>query len=67
MPLSDLKTHGMQMMPSVEGMDTDMETPSSVWSILDLLVLNLVQQEEEVEEDLEEGLDPQHEDLNSAS
>lgn len=61
----------MQMMPSMEGMDMYMETPSSVWSILDPLVLNLVGWEEveleEEEEDLEEGLDPQLEGLISGS
>lgn len=57
------------MMLSMEGMDMYMETPSSVWSILDPLVLNLVEwEEEEVEEvDLEEGLDPQLEGLISGS
>lgn len=58
------------MMPSMEGMDMFMETPNSVWSILDPLVLNLVEWEEEVveeEEDLEEGLDPQLEGLISGS
>lgn len=60
----------MRMMPSMEGMDMFMETPNSVWSILDPLVLNLVEWEEEVveeEEDLEEGLDPQLEGLISGS
>lgn len=60
----------MQMMPSMEGMDMYMETPSSVWSILDPLVLNLVGWEVvevEEEEDLEEGLDPQLEGLISGS
>lgn len=51
------------MMRSMEGMDMDMGTPSCVWSIL---VLNLAQWEV-VEEHLEEGLDPQLEDLNSGS
>ena len=67
------------MMLSTEEMDMDMETPSCVWSILDPLVLNLVQwevvvvkeeedvEEEEEEEDLGEDLDPQPEDLNSGS
>lgn len=58
------------MMPSMEGMDMFMETPNSVWSILDPLVLNLVEWEEvvvEEEEDLEEGLDPQLEGLISGS
>lgn len=64
-------------MLSMEGMDMVMETPSYVWSILDLLVLNLalwvevVLVEEEVmmekEEDLGEDLDPPLEDLNSGS
>lgn len=60
----------MRMMPSMEGMDMFMETPNSVWSILDPLVLNLVEWEEvvvEEEEDLEEGLDPQLEGLISGS
>lgn len=58
------------MMPSMEGMDMYMETPNSVWSIRDPLVLNLVGWEEEEvveEEDLEEGLDPQLEGLISGS
>lgn len=37
-------------MPSMEGMDMVMETPSYVWSILDLLVLNLALWEEVAEE-----------------
>lgn len=67
----------MRTMLSMEGMDMVMETPSYVWSILDLLVLNLalwvevVLVEEEVmmekEEDLGEDLDPPLEDLNSGS
>lgn len=56
---------------SMEGMDMDMETASSVWSIPDLLEINLVQMqvvvEVEVEEDQEEGLDLQLGDLNFAS
>lgn len=54
------------MMLFMEGMDMDMETPSSVLSILDPLAQNLVQWVA-VEEDLEEGLDPQLEDPNSGS
>lgn len=57
------------MMPSMEGMDMYLETPNSVWSILDPLVLNLVgwEEEEVEEEDLGEGLDPQLEGLISGS
>lgn len=61
----------MRMTLSMEGMDMDMETASSVWSIPDLLEINLVQMqvvvEVEVEEDQEEGLDLQLGDLNFAS
>lgn len=70
MPLFSLKTHGMQMMLSVAGMDVDMEIPSYVWNTHGSLLVRLVHQEvaEEVEEEVEEEeeVDLQHADLNTA-
>lgn len=54
------------MMLYMEGMDMYMETPNSVWSILGPLVVNPLQWAQ-VEQDQEEGSDPQLEGLNSGS
>lgn len=56
-------------MPSLEGMDMDLETVSCVWNTLDLLDPNLVDLQEEEEEEGEDRGDasgPRRADLSFA-